>query len=78
MNVAEIVFSPTVGTEKVARIIGNNWSKNIAKIDLIDAKIDFTKCEITERDMVNGIMVSVASLAIKRACSVIKENKLFL
>ena len=29
MNVAEIVFSPTGGTEKVADIIGKRWSENL-------------------------------------------------
>ena len=28
MNTVEIVFSPTGGTEKVAHIIGRQWSKN--------------------------------------------------
>ena len=38
MNVVEIVFSPTGGTEKVAHIIGKHWSENPTKIDLSDAK----------------------------------------
>lgn len=42
MNVVEIIFSPTGGTEKVAHIIGGHWSKNTVKIDLCDSKIDFT------------------------------------
>ena len=42
MNVVEIVFSPTGGTEKVAHIIGGYWSKNTVRIDLCDSKIDFT------------------------------------
>lgn len=49
MNVVEIGFSSTGGTEKVAQIIGKQWNKNSAKIDLSDAKADFTKCEIQSR-----------------------------
>ena len=52
MNVVEIIFSPTGGTEKVAHIIGGHWSKNTARIDLCDSKINFTRCNIAKDDMV--------------------------
>ena len=140
MNVVEIIFSPTGGTEKVAHIIGGHWSKNTVKIDLCDSKIDFTSCNIAKDDMVliampsfggrapktdkdcvrcglcaekcpvqainptdfrtdskkciscrrcvkqcranarkvNSAMVSIAAMAIKKACSTRKENELFL
>ena len=52
MNVVEIIFSPTGGTEKVAHIIGEHWSKNTVRIDLCDSKIDFTRCNIAKDDMV--------------------------
>ncbi len=52
MNVVEIVFSPTGGTEKAAHIIGGTWSESTVKIDLSDSKTDFTKCEINKEDMV--------------------------
>ena len=51
MNVAEIVFSPTGGTEKVADIIGKHWNKSPVKIDLSDAKADFSKCELAGHDI---------------------------
>lgn len=63
MNVVEIVFSPTGGTEKVARIIGKQWSENPAKIDLSDAKADFGKSKITEQDMVLIAMPSFGGRA---------------
>lgn len=140
INVVEIIFSPTGGTEKVAHIIGGHWSKNTVKIDLCDSKIDFTSCNIAKDDMVliampsfggrapkpdkdcvrcglcaekypvqainptdfrtdskkciscmrcvkhcranarkvNGAMVSIAAMAIRKACSTRKENELFL
>ena len=140
MNVVEIIFSPTGGTEKVAHIIGGHWSKNTVKIDLCDSKIDFTSCNIAKDDMVliampsfggrapkpdkdcvrcglcaekcpvqainptdfrtdskkciscvrcvkhcranarkvNGAMVSIAAMAIRKACSTRKENERFL
>ena len=31
MNVVEIIFSPTGGTEKVVHIIGGHWSKNTVR-----------------------------------------------
>ncbi len=63
MNVVEIVFSPTGGTEKVAHIIGKHWSENPARIDLTDAKADFRKCEITGQDMVLIAMPSFGGRA---------------
>ncbi len=63
MNVVEVVFSPTGGTEKVAHIIGKQWSENLAKIDLSDAKADFSKCKITEQDMVLIAMPSFGGRA---------------
>lgn len=63
MNVVEIIFSPTGGTEKVAHILGGQWSENTVKIDLSDAKIDFTRCEITPEDMVLVAMPSFGGRA---------------
>lgn len=102
MNTVEIIFSPTGGTEKVAHIIGRQWSESTVKIDLSDPKTDFSECAIGKEDKVliampsfggrapavaierlrkiagNGAMVSVAAMAIKKACSLRKENELFL
>ncbi len=63
MNVTEIVFSPTGGTEKVADIIGKHWDDTPAKIDLSDAKTDFSKCGITGQDMVVIAMPSFGGRA---------------
>ncbi len=63
MNVVEIVFSPTGGTEKVAHIIGKKWGENTVKIDLSDPKIDFSKCEIKKEDMVLIAMPSFGGRA---------------
>ena len=63
MNVVEIVFSPTGGTEKVANIIGVHWSSNAVRIDLSDSKIDFTKCNIEKDDMVLVAMPSFGGRA---------------
>lgn len=63
MNVVEIIFSPTGGTEKVAHIIGGHWSENVVKIDLSDSKIDFTKCKISKDDMVLIAMPSFGGRA---------------
>lgn len=70
MNIIEIVFSPTGGTEKVANIIVSNWSKNVKRIDLSDPKIDFSKYEINKDDLVLIAMPSFGgrapSVAIER------------
>ena len=70
MNVTEIVFSPTGGTEKVSHILGAQWNGNTTKIDLSDTKTDFAKCNIAPQDMVIIAMPSFGGrapeIAIKR------------
>ena len=52
MNVVEIIFSPTGGTEKTADIIGRHLGETIVKIDLSDWEKDFSGYEIGREDMV--------------------------
>lgn len=73
MNVVEIVFSPTGGTEKVAHIIGKTWSEHAAIIDLSDAKTDFTKWEIQKADMVLIAMPSFGGRAPAAAIRRLKQ-----
>lgn len=63
MNVVEIVFSPTGGTQKVSHIIGTRWNKDTINIDLSNAKTDFTKCKINKEDMVLIAMPSFGGRA---------------
>lgn len=63
MNVVEVVFSPTGGTEKVAQIIGGHWSQNTVRIDLGDYKTDFAKCNVSKDDMVLIAMPSFGGRA---------------
>ncbi len=63
MNVVEIIFSPTGGTEKAAHIIGKAWGGDVIKIDLSDFKTDFAKCEIKQEDMVLIAMPSFGGRA---------------
>lgn len=63
MNVVEIVFSPTGGTEKVAHIISGHWKESVVKIDLSDYKTDFAKCKIEKEDMVLIAMPSFGGRA---------------
>lgn len=78
INVVEIIFSPTGGTEKVAHIIGGHWSKNTVKIDLCDSKIDFTSCNIAKDDMVLVAMPSFGgrapSVAIDRLNQIVDKD----
>ena len=73
MNVVEIVFSPTGGTEKVAHIIGTQWSENPKIIDLSDAKTDFSKCKIAGQDMVLIAMPSFGGRAPAAAIERLKQ-----
>ena len=63
MNVVEIVFSPTGGTEKVTHMLGGHWSESAVKIDLSDAKTDFTRCSIDQEDRVLIAMPSFGGRA---------------
>lgn len=63
MNTVEIIFSPTGGTEKVAHLLGRQWSENPVIIDLSDAKTDFSQCEISSEDMVLIAMPSFGGRA---------------
>ncbi len=48
----EIIFSPTVGTEKVAHFIGRQRSESPVKINLSDSETDFSACTISKDDRV--------------------------
>lgn len=63
MSTVEIVFSPTGGTEKVAHLISRHWSGDAVRIDLSDARTDFTGCGIAEKDMVLIAMPSFGGRA---------------
>ena len=63
MNTIEIIFSPTGGTEKVAHILGGHGNENTVKIDLCNAKTDFTKCVIDKDDRVLIAMPSFGGRA---------------
>ncbi len=63
MNVVEIIFSPTGGTEKAAHIIGNAWGGSVVEIDLSDPKTNFAKCEIKQEDLVLIAMPSFGGRA---------------
>ena len=63
MNTVEIVFSPTGGTEKVARIFGECWGEDIVKIDLSDATADFSRYVIGKDDRVLIAMPSFGGRA---------------
>ena len=63
MKTIEIIFSPTGGTERVARIISGRWNRNTVMIDLCDAQTDFSKCMIDKEDQVLVAMPSFGGRA---------------
>ena len=63
MNTVEIIFSPTGGTEKVARILTSRWELDTVTIDLSDAKADFSRCVIEKEDRVLIAMPSFGGRA---------------
>jgi len=63
MRTVEIVFSPTGGTERVARIISRRWGREVETIDLSNPQMDFAKCEITPEDHVLVAMPSFGGRA---------------
>ena len=63
MKTVEIIFSPTGGTEKVARIITGRWDPDAVTVDLGDAKADFSRCVIEKEDRVLIAMPSFGGRA---------------
>jgi len=51
MEVSQIVFSPTGGTQKVADIITAEWEKPVGKIDLTNPKNDYSALNISQDDI---------------------------
>lgn len=52
MRIVEIIFSPTGGTEKVARAFAEGWEGEVKTIDLADTEKDFSACVVDEDDQV--------------------------
>ena len=51
MNIVQVVFSPTGGTQKVADIITGEWKEPVKKIDLSDAEADFSAVSLEADDL---------------------------
>ena len=51
MGVVQIIFSPTGGTQKVADIITSEWGIPVKKIDLSNAKNDFSAASLNKEDV---------------------------
>lgn len=52
MKYAQLIFSPTGGTQKVAATITENWDTDIETIDLTDASVDFANTVFQKEDLV--------------------------
>lgn len=70
MRYAQVVFSPTGGTQKVADAVTEEWGNHIDRIDLSDAGLDFSQIVFEENDVVLVAVPSyggrVPELAAKR------------
>lgn len=51
MNIVQIVFSPTGGTQRVVDMITSEWGNSINKIDLTDAEFDYTSLSLEKDDV---------------------------
>lgn len=52
MGYVQVVFSPTGGTQRVADAVTEGWGDKIDRVDLSDAKLDFSKVSFAENDVV--------------------------
>ncbi len=52
MNYAQLVFSPTGGTMRVAQAVTGAWNVEAATVDLTDAAQEFFQCAYGEEDLV--------------------------
>jgi len=62
MRYAQIVFSPTGGTARVADVLTKNWP-DVERIDLSKAETDFSQYRFSSEDMVLVAMPSFGGLA---------------
>lgn len=74
MNYYQIIFSPTGGTEKVARALTKNW-KNVKTIDLTDARKDFKTVTLEEDSLVLIALPSFGGVAPQLALDRLSEIK---
>ena len=84
MKVSQIIFSPTGGTKKglcarqcPAQAISKENPKVTDSKKCISCMRCVIQCPQSSRG-VNGAMVSVAALAMKKACSTRKGNELYI
>ena len=52
MRYVQVIFSPTGGTERTARIITSEWSNTVETVDLSDPVGDFSACSFAPEDVV--------------------------
>ncbi len=74
MKVSQIIFSPTGGTNKVAEIITKAWGMPVNKIDLSNAKTDYSSLRLEKEDIAIIAVPSyggrVPSLATQRIANI--------
>ena len=51
MNIVQIVFSPTGGTQKAADMITSAWDTPVRKVDLPDPETDFSAVSLEKDDV---------------------------
>lgn len=51
MNIVQIVFSPTGGTQKAADMITSAWDIPVRKVDLSDPETDFSAVSLEKDDI---------------------------
>lgn len=70
MRYAQVIFSPTGGTQKVADAVMEEWGDSIDRVDLSDGRMDFSGITFEESDIVLVAVPSyggrVPELAVKR------------
>ncbi|MCI8441377.1 MAG: 4Fe-4S binding protein [Provencibacterium sp.] len=52
MRYAQLIFSPTGGTQKVAKAITEKWGADVETVDLTDAAADFSGLQYQKGDLV--------------------------
>ncbi len=74
MNVLQITFSPTGGTDQVTEIITKAWGMPVSKIDLSNAETDYSSFRLGKEDIAIIAVPSyggrVPSLAVKRISNI--------
>ena len=78
MKYTQLIFSPTGGTEKAAKMVTSEWSTSVETVDLTNSAVDFSKCQAKADDLVQIALPSYGGRVAGLAAERLAKNTKFL